>query len=64
VTGTDDVDHPRDLDADIVDWLRHSGAKSEHLYLADRGIIGNGHMMMLEKNSREISNVLLNWLAS
>lgn len=64
VTGTDDVDHPRDLDAGVVDWLRQSGAKGEHLYLADKGITGNGHMMMLERNSRDIAQVIMAWIGA
>ena len=30
--------------------------------LADRGIHGNGHMMMLEKNSDAIAGVIDGWL--
>ena len=30
--------------------------------LADRGIHGNGHMMMLEKNSDAIAGVIEGWL--
>jgi len=63
VTGTDDVDHPRSLDAGIVDWLRQSGATGEHLYLAEKGITGNGHMMMLEGNSREIATAIMERIA-
>ncbi|MEV6900290.1 alpha/beta fold hydrolase [Amycolatopsis sp. NPDC051372] len=62
VTGTEDIDHPRELDAEVVDWLTAAGAAAEPLYLADIGIEGNGHMMMLEDNSSEIAGVLMNWL--
>jgi hypothetical protein len=32
--------------------------------LADVGIHGNGHMMMVEKNSDAIAAVIANWLAA
>jgi hypothetical protein len=32
------------------------------VHLADRGIHGNGHMMMLEKNSDAIAGVIDDWL--
>jgi hypothetical protein len=31
--------------------------------LAELGIHGNGHMMMLEKNSDDVSKVITDWLA-
>ena len=46
---TADADHPRKLDEGIADWLNEDGAKADFIYLGDRGITGNGHMMMLEK---------------
>jgi hypothetical protein len=51
MTGTADIDHPRELDGAIVEWLNQNGAKADFLYLGDHGIDGNGHMMMIEKNS-------------
>lgn len=62
VTGTDDIDHPRDLDGATADWLRAAGAEAEYDYLGDRGIVGNGHMMMLETNSDEIAALIVAWL--
>jgi pimeloyl-ACP methyl ester carboxylesterase len=62
ITGTADADHPRALDASIVDWLNAHGATARHLYLGDIGIEGNGHMMMLEDNSDEIADVLIRHL--
>ena len=52
MTGTDDIDHPRAIDMPIVDWLNANGAKADFLYLGDREISGNGHMMMLEEQQR------------
>jgi len=63
LTGTADADHPRALDEAIVTFLNANGAKAEYLYLGDRGILGNGHMMMMEKNSDAIAALLLSWLA-
>jgi pimeloyl-ACP methyl ester carboxylesterase len=62
VTGTDDVDHPRALDAEIVSWLNEAGAKAQLLYLGDQDMEGNGHMMMLEENSAEIARAIMRWL--
>jgi pimeloyl-ACP methyl ester carboxylesterase len=62
VTGTADVDHPRKLDESIVEWLNQNGAKADFTYLGDRGIVGNGHMMMLEKNSDALAELVLSWI--
>jgi hypothetical protein len=45
-----------------VSWLNANGAKAEFCFLADRGIVGNGHMLMLEQNSDEIAGLILEWL--
>jgi pimeloyl-ACP methyl ester carboxylesterase len=42
-------------------WLEQAGVKNTFVRLADRGIRGNGHMMMLEKNNLEISAFLRGW---
>ncbi len=62
ITGTDDLDHPREVDGAIVTWLNQQGAKADFCFLADRGIVGNGHMLMLEQNSDEIAGIILDWL--
>jgi pimeloyl-ACP methyl ester carboxylesterase len=62
VIGTDDPDHPIELDRPIVDWLNQNGAKAELITLGERGIKGNGHMMMIEANSDEIGRLLIDWL--
>jgi pimeloyl-ACP methyl ester carboxylesterase len=64
MTGTDDVDHPQKLDGSIVEWLNQNGAKAEFIYLGDRGITGNGHMMMLENNSDALAEQVLSWIES
>ena len=43
-------------------FLRQAGVEHDFVRLADHGIRGNGHMMMLEKNNLEISAFLRRWL--
>jgi pimeloyl-ACP methyl ester carboxylesterase len=45
-----------------VRYLRQAGVNVTHEVLAKRGIRGNGHLMMLEKNSDVIAGVILTWL--
>jgi len=44
------------------DYLTQAGVPNTHIRLADLGIHGNGHMMMLERNSDQIAGVIANWL--
>ena len=60
--GTTDADHPRKLDEGIVTWLNERGAKADFIYLGDRGITGNGHMMMLENNSTALAHQIMAWI--
>ncbi len=43
-------------------YLTQAGVKHTYIRLADRGIHGNGHMMMLEKNNLKIAAVIDDWL--
>ena len=43
-------------------YLEQAGVRSTWIKLADAGIRGNGHMMMLEKNNLEIAGVMSKWL--
>ena len=43
-------------------YLTQAGVKHTFIRLADRGIKGNGHMMMLEKNNQEIAALMADWL--
>ena len=63
ITGTTDLDHSREIDGAIVTWLNENGAMADFCFLADRGIVGNGHMLMLEENSDEIAGIILDWLS-
>jgi pimeloyl-ACP methyl ester carboxylesterase len=42
-------------------FLAQAGVKNSFVRLADHGIRGNGHMMMLEKNNLEIAAFLRRW---
>ncbi|MGU3479114.1 alpha/beta hydrolase [Methylobacterium sp. D48H] len=46
-----------------VAFLTQAGARPDVVRLADRGLHGNGHMMMLETNSDAVADVLAGWLA-
>jgi pimeloyl-ACP methyl ester carboxylesterase len=50
-------------DACTAAFLTQAGAKPDVIALADRGLRGNGHMMMLETNSDAVADVLAEWLA-
>jgi pimeloyl-ACP methyl ester carboxylesterase len=45
-------------------YLNQAGVKAEFVRLADGGIRGNGHMMMLEMNNLEIAAFIDAWLMS
>lgn len=45
-----------------VRYLQDAGVRATWIKLADIGIRGNGHMMMLEKNNKEIAAVMSGWL--
>lgn len=49
-------------DASTVAFLRQAGCDVDHLRLEDLGVHGNGHLMMLEKNSREVLDAILGWI--
>ena len=46
-----------------VKYLQQAGVQPTWIKLADAGIHGNGHMMMLEKNNMDIAAVMSRWLA-
>jgi uncharacterized metal-binding protein len=45
-----------------VKFLQQAGVKPDYIKLADLGIKGNSHVMMQEKNSKEIAAVIYGWL--
>jgi pimeloyl-ACP methyl ester carboxylesterase len=46
----------------ISKYLTQAGVANDLIRLENVGIFGNGHMMMLEKNSDDIARFLANWL--
>ena len=45
-----------------VGYLKQAGVDISYVKLADIGLRGNGHMMMMEKNSDAIAQVIVEWL--
>jgi pimeloyl-ACP methyl ester carboxylesterase len=45
-----------------VKYLAQAGVKIEHIRLQDKGIHGNGHMVMIEKNNLDIAHVVDEWV--
>ena len=45
-----------------VAYLRQAGVDVDFIRLADLGITGNGHMLMIEKNNRQIAEVVERWV--
>ena len=43
-------------------FLTQAGAKPDRLALAEHGIRGNGHMMMLEANNRDVADAIIGWV--
>jgi pimeloyl-ACP methyl ester carboxylesterase len=44
------------------EFLVQAGVEHDFMRLAERGLCGNGHMVMLEKNNHEVADVLIEWL--
>jgi pimeloyl-ACP methyl ester carboxylesterase len=45
-----------------VKWLQQAGVNTDFIRLENKGIHGNGHMMMLEKNNLQIAELLDEWI--
>jgi pimeloyl-ACP methyl ester carboxylesterase len=59
VTGSEDPAHSRAIDGATVDLFRSWGADAELVWLADRGLSGNGHYLHLEDNSDDVLDAVL-----
>jgi pimeloyl-ACP methyl ester carboxylesterase len=44
-------------------YLKLAGVANDFVPLAGRGIHGNGHMMMLEKNNLQIASLIADWIS-
>ena len=53
----------RQYDHCLAKWLNQAGVKTEYVEMETVGLPGNGHMMMLEKNSTDIAKYIGNWIA-
>jgi pimeloyl-ACP methyl ester carboxylesterase len=49
---------------DSMKWLNVQGGRVETIRLPEKGMKGNGHMMMMDKNSDEIALLIHQWLVS
>lgn len=58
LTGELDPRHPKELDGALAAFL---GA--DCVWLPDIGIVGNGHMLMMEDNHEELAGCIGDWLA-
>ncbi len=45
-------------------YLAQAGVQHDFIRLEDRGLHGNGHMMMVEKNSDAIAEIVEDWLST
>jgi hypothetical protein len=43
-------------------YLAQAGVESDFVSLPSKGIAGNGHMMMIEKNNHQVADLLAEWL--
>jgi pimeloyl-ACP methyl ester carboxylesterase len=59
---TSEASYHRAYDHCTVKYLEQAGVPVQWIKLADIGIHGNGHMMMLEKNNMEIAAVMSHWI--
>ena len=48
--------------AATADFLEQAGCRVDRIVLAEHSVHGNGHLMMLERNSRDALEPMLNWL--
>ena len=44
-----------------VNYLRQAGVEPHWMKLAEHGIRGNSHVLMMEKNSKEIADLIIAW---
>jgi pimeloyl-ACP methyl ester carboxylesterase len=45
-------------------YLNQAGVKTEYIRLQDKGIRGNGHMVMIEKNNLDIAHLIDEWVVA
>lgn len=57
-----DGSYHRQYDHCLAKWLNQAGVKTEYVEMETVGLGGNGHMMMLERNSADIAKYIGGWL--
>jgi hypothetical protein len=57
-----DGTYHRVYDPCIPKFLNQAGVKTDFIRLEDVGIRGNSHMMMLEKNSDDVIEFVIDWI--
>jgi hypothetical protein len=50
--------------AAIVAFLKQAGCDAEDFQLRGKGILGNGHFMMLENNRKQVFEAIRGWIES
>jgi hypothetical protein len=50
--------------AAVVAFLKQGGCDAEDFQLRDKGILGNGHFMMLENNRKQVFEAIRRWIES
>jgi pimeloyl-ACP methyl ester carboxylesterase len=58
---TSEASYHAPYDHCTVNYLRQAGVQASWLKLAEHGIHGNSHVMMMEKNSKQISAAIIAW---
>jgi hypothetical protein len=59
---TSEASYHAPYDHCTVKYLQQAGVKPTWIKLAEQGIHGNSHVMMLERNNQEIAAVIARWL--
>ena len=57
-----EASHHQLYDNCTVKYLKQAGMKVEWMPLQNKGIHGNGHMVMIEKNNLAIAKVIDDWV--
>ncbi|HEV8015579.1 MAG TPA: alpha/beta hydrolase [Stellaceae bacterium] len=58
---TSEASYHAPYDHCTVNYLRQAGVNPTWIKLADHGIHGNSHVMMMEKNSKQIADIIIAW---
>jgi len=64
LTGGEDPAHTREIEDRTIELLRGWGADAQLTWLPERGIEGNGHFLMFERNSDQLLDVLAELIAA